>query len=251
MPRTPSSNSAANLTVSLVYGRVGDADETRTLADVVADRLGSEIVQGTVRPGTLLREVDIAQRLGVSRSPVREAIRRLAAEGLVQIIRRRVIVAPISGRDALDLYRVRGVLEGLCVRLILEEGPGGIVTALEAILRQMESAAKSGDIVTYHELNARFHLTLHGACPNSTIRDLIAQLWRKTLRYRLILAQEPGRVQQSLKAHKELMGALRSGDALTAEKVMREMTERAGIEISRIMERKLKQSARTRQRELT
>lgn len=211
--------------------------------DVVADRLGSEIVQGTMRPGAFLREVEIAERLGVSRSPVREAIRRLASEGLVRVVHRRAIVAPVSGKDALDLYKVRGALEGLCVRLLLEEGSREVIPPLEMVLRQMEAAARTEDVATYHEVNARFHLTLHGACPNSMVRDLIAQLWRKTLRYRLILAQERGRLQRSLRVHKELMAAVRAGNAAAAEQVMREMTEQAGIELAEIMERKLGRQA--------
>jgi DNA-binding GntR family transcriptional regulator len=109
------------------------------------------------------------------------------------------------------------------------------VDTLDALLKQMEAAASGQDAATYHELNARFHLTLYHYCPNLTIRDLIAQLWRKTLRYRAILAGERGRIRRSLRAHLDLMGAVRARDAAGAERIMRKMTETAGAELARIL----------------
>lgn len=210
--------------------------QTRTLADVVADRVATEIVSGVIKPGEALGEAEVAARLGVSRSPVREAIRRLAAEGLVQIVPRRgAVVTSLSEADGTNLYEVRALLEGLCVRHVVEEGSADATKALDALFRQMEVAARTEDAATYYELNARFHLTLYGLCPNVTIRDLIAQLWRKTMRYRMILADNRGRVQRSLRAHKELMQAIKAGDGAGAEEIVRRMTREAGVELARLL----------------
>lgn len=195
-----------------------------TLADQVAAWIADRILSGEFRPGQTIVEGGLAERLQVSRSPVREAIRALAREGLLTIHPRRgMAVATLDAWDGSDLYECRAMLEGFCTRLAVGAITDAGIAEMKTILGQMQTAYRAGETPEYQRLNGRFHLTLYEACPNATVRDLIRLLWRKMQRYRAILSQDPKRLAESVAAHERVMAAVEQRNAHAAEQAIRSL----------------------------
>ena len=183
-------------------------------------RLISEIRAGALRPGDRLTETDLAARLGISRTPVREAIRALEADGLVvHIPRVGASIRRLNYREVTELYEMRTVLEGTAARLAARTTSDVELAELEAISGEM-ALALSDDAQLY-ELNSHFHRTLLNAARNRFLTDAVAAL-EKTL---LILGPstmgDRDRAAQAQLEHEAVLVALRKHDAEAAETIMR------------------------------
>lgn len=133
----------------------------RSTAEQIADQLRRAILYGSVQSGASLTEVDVAQRFGVSRGPIREAMQRLLQEGLlVRTSSRAVRVVSFSDSDMKDVYFARRAVEHAAVEAILDHDPAAAVAALNAILDQMLVAAKADDLTTFTTMDVDFHNTL-------------------------------------------------------------------------------------------
>lgn len=188
-----------------------------SLADQVTEWIAEQIITGKMRSDAWLTEADIAERLKISRSPVREALRNLAREGLVTIKPRRgTVVAELNAKDAADLYDCRIMLEPQCVRLAVSAVGPSDVRELAALLARMEEAVTAGDSRRYLESNIEYHRRLSDLCPNRVLTHLIDVTWRKVLRYRYLVLALPGRVSASLGYHRTLQAAIETGDAAGA-----------------------------------
>jgi DNA-binding GntR family transcriptional regulator len=200
-----------------------------TLAEQVFEWLAPRIISGELAPGTEIMETALAKQLGVSRSPVREALRALASEGLVVAVPRRgVYVSLLDAKDAKDLYECRSMLEGLCVRLTAPGLSPAALSSLACKLDQMRAACRARDCQEYARLNGDFHVELYSFCPNSTVKELISHLWRRTMRYRGFLTRHrPDRLEWSLELHERLVSCLELRDSTGAEGVTREIIESA------------------------
>lgn len=183
-------------------------------------RLISEIRAGALRPGDRLTEADLAARLGISRTPVREAIRALEADGLVvHIPRVGASIRRLNYREVTELYEMRTVLEGTAARLAARTTSDVELAELEAISGEM-ALALSDDAQLY-ELNRHFHRTLLNSARNRFLTDAVAAL-EKTL---LILGPstmgDRDRAAQAQQEHEAVLVALRKRDAEAAEMIMR------------------------------
>ena len=182
-----------------------------SLSKVVADELRRGILIGQRKPGDRLVEDRLSAELGVSRVPIREALRLLAAEGLVEVQPRRgASVAEFSAAVAHDLVEVRAMLEGVNARLAARHRAPAIIAELRQVLAEGNAAAQSGNVADLVRLNGEFHDKLAEAGRNSILWDIM-----RTLRERTSLvfaANTPGRSQQDWDEHSRILAAVIEGD---------------------------------------
>lgn len=200
----------------------------KLLSRTVADWLARRIIEGQVQPGARLTETKVAELAGVSRSPVREALRLLAADGLVEILPRiGAQVAHVGPDDARSLYACRMLLEPSCARLAVEALEPDDVAELDELRAAMEAAVAQGSPRGFLDQNIAYFRTLLGHCPNPTLRELVELTWNKAVRYWSVFARLPHYGRGSLVQHAVLHGAVRAGDGEAAEAADRAILERA------------------------
>lgn len=204
--------------------------EHKLLSRTVADWLAERIISGEEVPGSRLTETDVARRAGVSRSPVREALRILEGEGLVQIAPRYgAQVARVGIDDVEELYACRMLLEPVCTRLAVEALAPDDVAELDDVRTRMERAVANP--VRFLNVNVDYFRTLVIHCPNETLRELVELTWKKAVRYWSIFARLPRYAEISIVQHKALHDAALLGDGAAAERADRLILERALKEI--------------------
>jgi DNA-binding GntR family transcriptional regulator len=197
----------------------------KLLSRTVADWLAARIISGESAPGERLTEPRLAALAGVSRSPVREALRILAGEGLVDIEPRLgAHVAHVSARDARELYACRLLLEPRCAREAVEAITPAGVAELDAVRVAMEATSDGREFL---DANVTYFRVLASHCPNALLRDFVQLTWTKALRYWSVFARQPGYSAGSLAYHAPLHAAVRARDAAAAEAADRALLERA------------------------
>ena len=192
-------------------------EKSKTLAENVADRLAEEIIRRELAPGTRLDEVSLAARFGVSRSPVRDALRLLAGTRLVDHRPRRGFCVAVVDQDELkDMFEAAGEVEALCAKLCaLRAGPAER-KRIEIVHQSASGAAAQGDTATYSTLNEQLHELIYAGARNKTLAE-VAQSMRKRLapfRARLFFSTE-NRMHGSSVEHEAIVKAIlaRDGDA--------------------------------------
>jgi DNA-binding GntR family transcriptional regulator len=197
--------------------------ENLTLWQRVYDHLRAEILEGRLQPGKELLEVALAEQLGVSRGPLREAISRLAAEGLVTVSPRRgAVVRSLSKEEFLELYQVREALERMAVKLAVPRLTDEQFDELAALNDEMETHATRNKVDAFFEANLAFHARLLEASGNNKLQELYRQLLGQLGRYRLRSLTLRGNLQRSVSEHKAILRAARRGDAERAAQLMAE-----------------------------
>ncbi|MDR7481194.1 MAG: GntR family transcriptional regulator [Armatimonadota bacterium] len=193
------------------------------MSGVAYRRLRDAILAGLLSPETRINEVELAQAWRVSRTPIRDALRRLAAEGLVEPAPGRgMVVMRLSLADAEELYEVREALEARAARLAAERGADDLPVALNAIIKAFGVALKDGDTERLLALDAEFHTAIAGAARNARLQRLIEQLRVQTQPARVRALRVRGRAQKTFRELARLAGAIRTRDAPRAEAAMRE-----------------------------
>lgn len=191
------------------------------LYEQVAERLRTRIFSHELAPGSWIDEQALAEEYGISRTPLREALKVLAAEGLVQLKPRRgCYVAALSEQDLDDIFPVMALLEGQCARLAVARALPADVGRLEAIHEELERHAADRDADGFFDANQRFHDALQNLAGNRWLRQLIdetRQFIKLTRRDSLNLE---GRLKQSLVEHRAILAAIRQGDAEEAGRRM-------------------------------
>jgi DNA-binding GntR family transcriptional regulator len=191
----------------------GGRVENLTLWERVLAHLREEILANRLPAGTELQESALAAQLGVSRAPVREAIGRLATEGLVLVRPRRgAVVRELSKEDFLEAYQVREALEAMAARLATFRLAGEELARLEQLTSTMETHAERDEVDEFFEANAAFHAALVDASGNRRLRELHAQLVGQMNRYRRRSLALRGSLHQSVAEHRAILVALAERD---------------------------------------
>jgi DNA-binding GntR family transcriptional regulator len=207
---------------------LGAPDLPPTLAESVAIRLRALILDGTLPPGTPLRLAPLAERLGVSVMPVRDALRLLEADRLVVVTPRRgSVVSPLSIEDAEEIYAVRVALESLCARHAAERLTDVDVAVLEARFADMEEAERRGDLRAFIEADHLFHDTLYRLAGRARLVAQIEDLTERSSRYLPYLYRAWQMAEDPLDAHRPLLEAVRARDAVLVGNLTREHMEAA------------------------
>jgi len=206
--------------------------EHKLLSRAVSDWRAQRIISGEEPPGARLGEVKLAELAGVSRSPVREALRLLAAEGLVELVPRiGAVVAEVSREDVRDLYACRMLLEPPAAGLATQALRPADVSALDAVRARMEAAVAADDGQGFLAENVAYFQLLLSHCPNGTMRDLVELTWKRAARYWSIFARLPHYSRGSLAQHLPLHEAVRARDGAAAQAADYRILERALGEI--------------------
>jgi DNA-binding GntR family transcriptional regulator len=188
------------------------------IVDSVSETLREAILSGQVPPGAKLSVPLIAEQLGVSRSPVREAIARLSHQGIAQEEPRRgAIVARLGLKDLAALYEVRAALEGLAARLAVERKEPRLVSDLQKILASHEEAVSANDITAHAGADLDFHRRIRKSAQNGELFPIM-----EVIDSRVLLAMRttcgPGAPQLALNDHRSVLEAIKSGDPDEAER---------------------------------
>jgi DNA-binding GntR family transcriptional regulator len=200
--------------------------ENRTLREQVVDYLREEILANRLAPGTELGEVMLAQSLGISRGPLREALGQLAAEGLVTIVPRRgAVVKTLSQQEFLDSYEVREALESLAIKLAVPRLGNSDRAKLRRMCGEMERAAEAGNTERFFEINRDFHALLVRASGNKTLAQMHAHLVAQMGRLLKKSVELRGGVLKSAAEHRAIVAAVDAGDAVLAARLLEEHIE--------------------------
>jgi DNA-binding GntR family transcriptional regulator len=207
----------------------------RALYQEVADRLRRLIYAGELAPGASIDELALAGDFGISRTPLREALKVLHAEGLVRLTPRRgsFVAGELTPADLDELFPVMALLEGRCAFEAVKKATPADVKRLDALHLRLEKVASKGDVAAYYENNYAFHEAIQELAANPWLSRIVSELRRflKLLRGRQL--RVPGRLEASLEEHRQIMRALRRGDAARAERIMRDhlMAQRAALAV--------------------
>lgn len=181
-----------------------------SLSHAIADELRTRVDSGALAPGHRINEVHLARDLAVSRTPLREALTRLAGEEVVVVTPRRGFsVPPLSVREVRELYPIRAALDPWALRLAGVPAPATL-RGLEAHNRAMTAAA--GDPAAVIAADDRFHLELLAGCPNRALLGLIRQMMARTRRYEFLYFREARHVVDAVRTHRALLARLRDDD---------------------------------------
>ena len=193
-----------------------------SLHDDVATQLRNHIFDGQLRPGNFIDEVALCELWSISRTPLREALKVLSAEGLVRHEPRRgCFVNEVTEQDLDDIFPVIALLEGRCAFDATHRATPADVQALEVLHQQLRKHADAGRINDYYDANFAIHEAIIQLASNKWLAQTIADL-RKILKLaRLQQLHAPGRLKQSLKEHLAVFSALKAGDAAGADTAMR------------------------------
>src|SRR5574337_1041891 len=196
--------------------------EPLALYQQVAERLRQRIFSHDLKPGSWVDEQTLAEQYGISRTPLREALKVLAAEGLVTLKPRRgCYVTEISERDLDEIFAVMALLEGQCAQTTAHKAGEADLERLRRIHTELEQAAAAEDINGFFEANQAFHLALQEITDNRWLQHAIEDLRRviKLSRHHSLFSE--GRLEQSLAEHREILAALTERRADDAERLMR------------------------------
>lgn len=194
-----------------------------TLAQQVYENLRRDILGNVYPPGTPLPEEAIAGKLDVSRAPVREALRRLAAEGLVTLIPRQgAAVSALSPRDLINAYQVREALEALAIQLAVPRLDPADLDELDRLHGQMAEHAAHGDIDAFFAANGAFHLLFINQSGNDKLQDVYYPLAAQMRRYYVPSLYLRGGMERSIGEHREILRAIRKKDVDEAARLLAE-----------------------------
>ncbi len=197
-----------------------DVSDKYSLRGRVFHKIRDDILSGKYKENEELKEVAIGAELGVSRTPVREALRQLELEGLVQIIPNRgAFVTGIQVKDVHDIYMIRARLEGLCARWACEHITKEQMEAMEENVYLAEFHAGKGNMEQMTELDNTFHRILYAACDSKMLEHLLIDYHQYVLRIRKMTLSTPARARASNAEHRAIMEAIRDKDADKAEEL--------------------------------
>ncbi|MBQ6495830.1 MAG: GntR family transcriptional regulator [Firmicutes bacterium] len=217
-----------------------DIHNHKPLREMVYEELKMQILTGAIIPGTRMMEVELAEEMGVSRTPIREAIRKLEKEGLVTIEPRRGAYASmISTEDMVEILEVRQDLEGLAAFFAADRMPEDKLKILREVSNQYNDAVKRGSMEDMIAFDTKFHRTIVDSCHNKILVQMIEQLQELVLRFRYIYYDNFRRAENMPEEHEAIIKAIESGDA-------KEARYAADIHIERLKELVMKEGVQQR-----
>lgn len=202
------------------HGVRKDNADKYSLSGRVFHRIREDILSGKYEKGEELKEIAIGNELGVSRTPVREALRQLELEGLVNIIPNKgAYVVGLSAKDIQDIYTIRSLLEGLCARWAAESITAEQLKALEENVDLSEFYATKGNFDHVFELDSQFHEIMYEASGSKTINHLLSDYHHYVQRVRRVTIATEGRAYKSNGEHRNILNAIKARNPLEAERL--------------------------------
>jgi len=194
-----------------------------SIQDIVFTTLRDEIVSHALKPGDILNTVELSKRLGVSRTPIREALNRLISIGLVEEApHRSCCVKKLSGDQLIEIYYIRAALSGVAARLAATKISDSDKKLLSDLCDQMEQTDEPDQSKTMLDKNREFHDIIIAAANSPRLADLLEQYYSQSQQYRALALELPGRFAEICAEHRKIAEALARGDKEKAEVYTRE-----------------------------
>ena len=186
-------------------------DEPKLLSEDIADSIKTAIIKGKFKPGEKISEGELAESMGISRTPLREAFRKLENEGFIQIIPRKgAVVTGIDAEEAINLYEIKSTLEGLAARLAANKMKEKDIGKLEKINNELKELIDKNDLESFYRVHTRFHEGFVKLCGNK--RLMISNLNDHFNRFGIISLTLPGQFENAIWQHAQIIEAFKSGD---------------------------------------
>ena len=217
-------------------------DSYQPLREAVCEALRDAIRKGILEPGERLMEVQVAEELGISRTPVREAIRKLEQEGYVIMMPRRgTYVSDVSESDIKEIFEIRSALEALATGLAARRIEQEELETLQSLLFDIEGYIKQNDIEKIVETDIKFHGLLYQVSRNERLVNIISNLKEQLARFRTLSMSYPGRLYETLEEHSEMVEAIANGDVSAARDAAEHHMERAEKTLLKALRRQKRQ----------
>ncbi|HQS60841.1 MAG: GntR family transcriptional regulator [Polynucleobacter sp. 24-46-87] len=194
---------------------------TQNLHEATFQKLRALLVEGAIKPGSKLNERELAEQLNVSRTPIREAIRRLAADGLVELIANRGAIAiQLTREDIIHTFDVIATLEGYSGELAAKNISAQALIELEALQYEMMASYARRDLSNYYRLNIQIHNAINQAANNPVLQQLFSQVNARIEALRFRSNQNGVKWEKAVGEHQEMLDALKAHDSARMRKVM-------------------------------
>ena len=210
--------------------------KTVSLADQVFERLEAEILSGKYQRGEVVTELQLCAELGVSRTPVREALRRLSQEHLIEESPRGTVVLGVVRKDFEDMCAIRLRIEGLAVRGFIDNLSEDSLRQLREAVEFQEFYLNKSDPDHIKAMDSRFHELIYQNCGSAILCDTLSPLHKKVQKFRRLSIEQAGRAETSVKEHRAIYEAIAAKDADLAERLM---NEHIGNAMQTIIEKEL------------
>ena len=225
--------------MKMEYNLKVNMNEYLPLRDVVFNTLRQAILKGELEPGERLMEIQLAERLGVSRTPIREAIRKLELEGLVLMIPRKgAEVAKISEKSLRDVLEVRRSLEELAIELACQRMTEEEIAQLEEAQVSFKEAIANGDVMTIAETDEHYHDIIYYGTGNVRLVQILNNLREQMYRYRLEYIKDEEKRQILVLEHEKILRAIAKRHVAEAKSAMREHIDNQEITVAQNIKEK-------------
>ncbi|MBO4235813.1 MAG: GntR family transcriptional regulator [Firmicutes bacterium] len=198
-----------------------------SLADQVFEKLEYSILTGDYKTGEVLSENRLAEELGVSRTPIREAMNRLVYEKLVSETPNGNVVRGISLSDVEDIFEVRKRLEVLATKRAADNMADEQRVALSDVVEQQEYYASKGDVQKVRDLDTEFHELIYSGCGSVTLQCILEPIHHKLMKFRKASLEHEGRILESVAEHRAILEAIKSGNKKEIDALMLKHIEQA------------------------
>ena len=200
-----------------------------TLREKILETIRDAIATGVLKPGEKVAEPELAERFGISRTPIREAFRQLESEGYLTVIPRKgAVVVSFSSKEVEEFYAIKSILEGYAAHRACQKLTDKEISRLEAINDKLRQLAEEGDIKHFFKIHNDFHELFRKAADNEKLDEMISGLVSKFQRLRYESLSKPGRMKISVQEHNKIIDAFKARDADLAEQLVRKNAEYGG-----------------------
>ncbi|KAF0221375.1 MAG: GntR family transcriptional [Geobacteraceae bacterium] len=200
-----------------------------TLREKILETIRDAIMSGALKPGEKVSEPELAERFGISRTPIREAFRQLESEGYLTVIPRKgAVVVSFSQKDVEEFYAIKSILEGYAARRACDNLTSKEIEKLQAVNEKLRLLSHNGDVKNFFKVHNDFHELFIKAADNEKLHELITHLVRKFQRLRLASLSLPGRMLVSVEEHEKIIEAFRKRDPALSERLVRRNAEYGG-----------------------
>ncbi|MDF1616544.1 GntR family transcriptional regulator [Petrocella sp. FN5] len=216
------------------YNLQDEVNDKYSLRGRVFHKIREDILKGGYKHKEAIKELQVAVELGVSRTPVREALRQLELEGLVTIIPNKgAIVTGINAKDIQDIYAIRSMIEGLCAKWASENITASQIDDLEEVVYLSEFHLEKGHIDQLYELDNKFHEILYEASNSKIMKHVLSDFHHYVQRVRKVSLSSVDRAKASIKEHKAILEALKIGNGKTASELTNKHIENTSQNVSK------------------
>jgi DNA-binding GntR family transcriptional regulator len=193
-------------------------EEPKLLSEDIAESIKAAIIKGKFKPGEKISEGELAESMGISRTPLREAFRKLENEGFIEIIPRKgAVVTEIDAQEVYDLYEIKSTLEGLAARLAAVNMQDKDLEKLEKVNEELKVLIDQNDLEAFYKAHTRFHEGFVKLSGNRRLNQIISNLNDHFKRFGIVSLTLPGQYENAIKQHEEIIQAFRKGNEKLVE----------------------------------